>query len=596
MAKKMGGSSNKDAESDVGRKRQAVKSSVSGKDGKLDAALRARAATDEAIEIGLIEESPEPILRTSSTGAVLFANSAAGHLLRHWRIARGELLPAPWSDVLAGLMADKNPHAAVEMECDGRIYSLALHAIRARGYVNVWGRDVTESRQAEAEARRIVHHDPLTGLPNRTLFQDRLEQTVRQSRRARTMAAVHLINLDYFKEINDTIGHTVGDELLKAVAERLRGVVRDTDTIARLGADEFAVIQGDLKETEGADILAQKILDGFKKSLPVDGHNIDSSATLGISLFPHDGEDAQQILRNADLALFHAKSDMRGGYRFFVSKMNETVQRRRAIEQDLRIALERQEFTLYYQPKLNIRDCRVGGMEALIRWRHPEHGFLSPAEFIPVAERSRLIVPIGEWSLFEACRRTKAWHDAGLPKTKVAVNLSAVQFREKTLVETVKWVLDAIEFDPEYLELEITESVAMSDVEDTVLLFKRLADLGLSLSIDDFGTGYSSLSYLKRFPVKRIKIDKAFVSDIGTDQNPGAIARAVTTLGHSFGMEITAEGVETEQQLNFLLDIGCDEVQGYFFSRPLSSDDFRTFLDAFDQTQPAVAAIVQRNR
>lgn len=551
---------------------------------------------EKLIETGLIDECPEPILRASSAGAVLFANAAAGHLLRHWRIALGEAMPAPWSDVLAGLIADKNPFTTIEMECEGRVYSLTLHAVGARSHINIWGRDVTEARRAEAEARRIVHHDPLTGLPNRTLFQDRLEQTVRQARRARTLAAVHLINLDYFKEINDTVGHAVGDDLLKAVADRLRGVVRDTDTIARLGADEFAVIQGDLKETEGADILAQKILDGFKKSLPVNGHTIDSSATLGISLFPHDGEDSQQILRNADLALFHAKSDMRGGYRFFVSKMNETVQRRRAIEQDLRVALERQEFTLYYQPKLNIHGCRIAGMEALIRWRHPEHGFLSPAEFIPVAERSRLIVPIGEWSLFEACRRTKAWHDSGLPKTKVAVNLSAVQFREKTLVETVKWVLDAIELDPECLELEITESVAMSDVDDTVTLFKRLADLGVSLSIDDFGTGYSSLSYLKRFPVKRIKIDKAFVSDIGTDQNPGAIARAVTTLGHSFGMEITAEGVETEQQLNFLLDIGCDEIQGYFFSRPLSPDDFRSFLDAFDQTQPAVATVVQRNR
>ncbi len=579
-------------------------SGTSAKDVGVGAALTGKSGKDSPlgdpaerlIEAGLIDECPEPILRASSAGAVLFANAAAGHLLRHWRIARGEAMPAPWSDVLTGLTADKNPFTTVEMECEERVYSLTLHAVGARGHVNIWGRDVTEARRAEAEARRIVHHDPLTGLPNRTLFQDRLEQTVRQARRARTLAAVHLINLDYFKEINDTVGHAVGDDLLKAVADRLRGVVRDTDTIARLGADEFAVIQGDLKETEGADILAQKILDGFKKSLPVNGHTIDSSATLGISLFPHDGEDSQQILRNADLALFHAKSDMRGGYRFFVSKMNETVQRRRAIEQDLRVALERQEFTLYYQPKLNIHGCRIAGMEALIRWRHPEHGFLSPAEFIPVAERSRLIVPIGEWSLFEACRRTKAWHDSGLPKTKVAVNLSAVQFREKTLVETVKWVLDAIELDPECLELEITESVAMSDVEDTITLFKRLADLGVSLSIDDFGTGYSSLSYLKRFPVKRIKIDKAFVSDIGTDQNPGAIARAVTTLGHSFGMEITAEGVETEQQLNFLLDIGCDEIQGYFFSRPLSPDDFRSFLDAFDQTQPAVATVVQRNR
>jgi len=566
-------------------------------EGGIIAPLRQSPQTAAAsVAEGMVDECPEPILRLSPDGVILFANAAAGHVLRHWRVASGETVPAPWRDVLAGLMAEKNSTTAVEIECEGKLYDLRLQAVHSPGHVNVWGQDVTEVRRAESEARRIVHHDSLTGLPNRNLFLDRLEQIVRQARRAKVMAAVHLVDLDYFKEVNDTIGHATGDELLKAVAERLRRIVRDTDTIARLGADEFAVIQGDLKESEGADTLAQKILDGFKKPLPVNGRDLDASVTVGVSLYPYDGEDPQQILRNADLALFHAKSDSRGGYRFFVSKMNETVQRRRAIEQDLRVALERQEFALYYQPKLSLKTCHIGGMESLIRWRHPEHGFLSPAEFIPVAERSRLIVPIGEWALFEACRRARAWQDSGMAKMKVEVNLSAVQFREKTLVETIKWVLDAIELEPECLELEITETVAMSDIEDTVQVFKNLADLGVSLSIDDFGTGYSSLSYLKRFPVKRIKIDKAFVSDIGTEHNPGAIARAVTTLGHSFGMEITAEGVETEQQLSFLLDIGCDEVQGYLFSRPLNSDDFRSFVDTFDQTQPAVAAVLRRQR
>jgi diguanylate cyclase (GGDEF)-like protein len=544
---------------------------------------------------GFAEECPEPILRVSPEGLVLFVNDPADFLLRCWRVGIGDTLPPPWQNTLGTLIAGAAPLSTVELKCDGRIFALTLQPVRALGYVNIWGRDMTDARRAEVEAQRVVHHDPLTGLPNRTLFLDRLEQTVLQARRARTQAAVHLVNLDYFKEINDTVGHSIGDRILKAVAERLLATVRDSDTVARLSADEFAVIQGDLRETEGADVLARKVLDSFKAPLSVDGQTHKCSATVGVSLFPDDGDDAPKILRHADLALFHAKNEERGGYRFFIAKMNETVQRRRVIEQDLNVALDRQEFILHYQPKLNVRIGAIGGMEALIRWRHPEKGFLSPGEFIPVAERSRLIVPIGEWSLFEACRRTKAWHDAGLPKAKAAVNLSAVQLREKTLVESVTWILDATGFDSQYLELEITESVAMRDVEETVRLFKRLADLGVSLSIDDFGTGYSSLSYLKRFPVSRIKIDRAFIADIGTEQNSGAIARAVTTLGHSFGMEITAEGVETREQMDLLLDIGCDEIQGYFFSRPLSADDFAKFIGAMDPGHPALAAIHQRN-
>jgi diguanylate cyclase (GGDEF)-like protein len=401
--------------------------------------------------------------------------------------------------------------------------------------------------------------------------------------------------LDFFKEINDTAGHAVGDGILKAMAERLLDTVRDTNTVARLSVDEFAIIQGELREIDGANVLAQKILEAFITPLTVDGKAHKCSVTLGISLFPDDGEDSSAILRHADIALFNAKNEQRGGYRFYIAKMNEALQRRRVIEQDLTGALDRQEFVLHYQPKLDVQAGVVGGIEALIRWRHPEKGFVSPGDFIPVAERSRMIVPIGEWSLFETCRRTNAWHDAGLPKAKAAVNLSAVQRRDKSLIESIRWILDSTGLDPRYLELEITESVAMRDVEDTIRLFKRITDIGVSLSIDDFGTGYSSLSYLKRFPVKRIKIDRAFVSDIGVDPTSGAIARAVTTLGHGFGMQITAEGVETREQLEFLLDIGCDEIQGYFYSKPLGAEDFAKFIAQHDAAQPAVAAVRQRH-
>lgn len=455
-------------------------------------------------------------------------------------------------------------------------------------------RHVAGGPAANAKEHSFAHHDALTGLPDRALFRDRLEQALRQARRNRSRIAVHLLDLDGFKEINDGVGHTVGDVILKTVADRLSRSLREIDTVARMSADEFAVIQPDLREIDGAAVLAQKLLGTLSAPVRADGQTVDISATIGVTVFPEDAEDPQEVLRNADLALQHAKTEARGTYRFFVAAMNETIQRRRTIEKDLKLALERAEFLLYFQPKLNIKTNRITGMEALIRWQHPDQGFLSPAEFIPIAERSRLIVPIGTWALGEACAFAKGLRDANLPPVKVAVNLSAVQFREKDLVDVVRGALDQSGLDPGLLELEITETVAMTHADETIGVFRRLADLGVSLSIDDFGTGYSSLSYLKNFPVHRIKIDKAFVDDIGTDQNPGAIARAVTTLAHSFAMEVTAEGVESEAQLSFLDGIGCDEIQGYYFSRPLAVEPFKMFLDNFDQTQPVIAAVARR--
>jgi len=316
----------------------------------------------------------------------------------------------------------------------------------------------------------------------------------------------------------------------------------------------------------------------------IDGQDAYIGASIGITVFPDDAMNCEEVLRNADLALSYGKNDDRGNYRFFVTQMHDDIQRRRSIEEDMRGGLERGEFGLHYQPKLDIRTNRITGMEALVRWNHPEQGFMSPAELIPVAERSKLIIPLGEWVLREACLKNKAWTDAGLGPVKVAVNLSAVQFHQEGLVDMVKQTLTDTGLDPSQLELEITESLAMRDAESSIELCAKLAVFGVSLSIDDFGTGYSSLSYLKKFPVQRIKIDKAFVDDIDDEKNSGAIARAVTTLGHSFGMEITAEGVETEQQLGFLRVLGCDEIQGYYFPRPLPDGEFEEFLKNFEDT------------
>lgn len=562
-----------------------------GKEGR--SADKARSEEQDIASLARIpEESPSPMVRVALDATVLYRNSPAVQLMDFWRIDVGGRLPSPWRETVIDTIHARQA-MAFELRCGDSVFALLFQPIVENGYVNIYGHDITDSKATEERAQHMTSHDALTGLPNRALFRDRLEQTLRQARRARKLAAVHLVDFDHFKEINDSLGHTVGDELLKTMAGRIKDCVRESDTVARLGADEFAIIQVDPTDVDGVASLAQKVMGVIAPPVAIGDHTVHCSATVGLTVFPDDSDDPQEILRNADLALFHAKAEARGTYRFFVATMNETIQRRRAIESDLRMALEREEFMLYYQPKLNIVTNRITGMEALIRWRHPEQGFLSPAEFIPIAERSRLIVPIGAWALAEACRQVRAWQDARLPGIKVAVNLSAVQFREKDLVQMVEKTLVDTGLDSRFLEIEITEGVAMNNAVETIDVFDALAGLGVSLSIDDFGTGYSSLSYLKDFPVQRIKIDKAFVDDIGTDKNPGAIAKAITTLGHSFGMEITAEGVETESQLDFLQSLDCDEIQGYFFSRPLNAVECRTFIDDFDQTQPAVAAVAR---
>ncbi len=528
----------------------------------------------------LSEENPDPVMRVSTQGAVLYANFAAIGLLTYLEIDIGDRLPKNWGALIdeAGL---RKTAIDKEMQCGDNFYILTLQPVVDADYINIYGRDITQTKETE---HQIVNFDDLTGLPNRALFQDRLEQVLVLARRTGKLAAVHLIDLDHFKDINETMGHHTGDVLLQGIAERLRGCVRTSDTVARLGGDEFGIIQVDPADADGVAVLAQKLLNCFANPFDIDGREIHTNASIGITVFPDDAENPEQALRNADLALYHGKGEGRGTYRFFVSKMHEDIQRRRSIEDDMRMGLHRGEFVLHYQPKLNIATNCITGMEALVRWNHPQQGFMSPAEFIPVAERSKLIVPLGEWVLHEACSRNKAWTDAGLGPIKVAVNISAVQLQETDLKELVQGVLEDTGLDPSQLELEITESLAMNNAEASIELFKDLFNLGVSISIDDFGTGYSSLAYLRSFPVQRIKIDKAFVDDIGTDENPGVIARAVTTLGHSFGMEITAEGVETEDQLSFLRSLGCDEIQGYFFSRPLPGQELEAFLKNYEET------------
>jgi diguanylate cyclase (GGDEF)-like protein len=536
---------------------------------------------EQSVSIARIsEESPNPVLRVSKTGDVLYANKPSDVLLSHWHVDVGGCLPVDWCEALDKVFRGKKTED-LELRCVGRCFALTLQPVEDGGYINIYARDITELKVAEDQ---IVNYDDLTGLPNRALFQDRLHQVLGHARRSGKLAAIHLVNLDHFKEVNETMGREAGDRLLQGIGGRLLDCVRTSDTVARLGGDEFGIIQVEPIDTDGVAILARKLLKCLEAPFEINARKVFIGASVGITVFPDDVESPEDVLRNADLALSNGKGEERGGFRFYVAQMKEDIQRRRSIEDDMREGLARGEFVLHYQPKLDIVCNRITGMEALVRWNHPEKGFMPPNEFIPVAERSKLIIPLGEWVLREACAHNKALTDSGLGPIKVAVNLSAEQFRSDGLVDMVTTVLKDTGLDPNQLELEITETLAMHDAEESIDQCRALADLGLSLSIDDFGTGYSSLSYLKNFPVQRIKIDKVFVDDINGEENSGVIARAVTTLGHSFGMEITAEGVETEEQLNFLRSLGCDEIQGYYFSRPLPGDELEKFLKNFEDT------------
>jgi len=534
------------------------------------------------------EENPDPVMRVTADCHVVYANRPAMTLLAMWEIETGDRLPVAWCQAVAAAIRERKM-IEEELECGDKFYALMIQSVAGGEYVNIFGRDITKRKATEDQ---IVNYDDVTGLPNRALFQDRLKQVLSHARRTGKFAAVHLVDLDDFKVINETMGLDAGDALLKGVAERLSAVIRTSDTVARLGGDEFGIIQVEPADTDGVAVLATKLLDCLQPPFHIKDQQVHSGASIGVTVYPNDAGNPDEMLRNADMALYHGKGESRGTYRFFVAKMNDDIQNRRQLEADMRLGIERGEFLLHYQPKLHLGSDRVTGYEALIRWQHPERGFMPPGQFIAVAERSKLIVPLGEWALKEACRQNKQWTDLGLGAGKVAVNLSAVQLNEVALTAMIKKALDETGLDPAQLELEITESLAMKNPDSTVGLFNDLAKLGLSLSIDDFGTGYSSLAYLKNFPVQRIKIDKAFVDDIGQGKNgnanSGAIARAVTTLGHSFGMEITAEGVENEAQLGFLRDLGCDEIQGYYFSRPQPAAEAEKFLRAFMATSKPV--------
>jgi diguanylate cyclase (GGDEF)-like protein/PAS domain S-box-containing protein len=461
---------------------------------------------------------------------------------------------------------------------------------RFKGYRGI-GRDITEQKQVEEKIRHMAHHDALTQLPNRVLLHDRIGQAIAKAQRSREALALLFIDLDRFKTVNDSLGHHVGDRLLKSVAARLEACTRGSDTIARIGGDEFVVLLSDLDEPENARHVAQKVLDALSAPVEIDGHELRVTPSIGICAYPHDGHDVEALMRNADTAMYHAKQMGRNNYQFFTQAMNDAAQERLLLENDLRHAVERGEFVLHYQPQVDLRTGGIIGFEALVRWQHPQRGLVAPSHFIGAAEETGLIGQIGEWVLREACSQARAWHDAGHAGLQVAVNCSAQQFQREGFVETVGRVLRETRLASPRLDLEITESVIIHHSEEVIARFESLDDMGVRISIDDFGTGYSSLSYLKRFAIHQLKIDQSFVRDISSDPDDAAIVSAIIAIAHSLGLQVVAEGVEAAEQLAFLRSLGCDAAQGYFFSRPVPADEFARLLDqSSPQTRAAMGA------
>ncbi|MDD3354199.1 EAL domain-containing protein [Zoogloea sp.] len=467
---------------------------------------------------------------------------------------------------------------------DGSLYPAALsisavrdHNGRISHYVAVFS-DITERKATEARIAFLAQHDPLTGLPNRTLLHDRLDQALATAARMHGRIALMFLDLDRFKTINDSLGHMVGDRLLQGVAERLSGCVRDSDTVSRQGGDEFLIVLTNIHAPGDAARVAEKILARLEAPFEVDGHLLGTSFSIGIALYPEDGASVETLMKNADTAMYHAKESGRNTYRFFDELMNANALERLQLENVLRRALERQEFQLYYQPQVDLASGRIIGMEALLRWFSSELGSVSPAHFIPLAEECGLIVPIGEWVLEEACRQARTWQDRGFPAVPVAVNLSAMQFRRDDIVATVRKALANSALDGQWLELELTESLLMQSGSNVEATLAALKTLGVRMSIDDFGTGYSSLAYLKRFPVDRLKIDQSFVRDVTDDPDDAAIVRAIIQMGRSLRLEVIAEGTESPEQMDFLRDEGCTAAQGYLFSPPLPADAISELL------------------
>jgi diguanylate cyclase (GGDEF)-like protein/PAS domain S-box-containing protein len=518
----------------------------------------------------------------------LAVNNATVH---HYGYSREEFLAMtikdmrPFEDIPALLDSVSKVTAGFDMagirrhrKKDGSIIYVEINShtitFAGRRAEVVLANDVTERKWMEEKIKHMAFHDALTTLPNRILFNDRLTLALAHAHRNKEMVAVLFLDLDRFKGINDALGHTVGDQLLRSVADRVKSCIRDEDTVARFAGDEFTLLLLGITQEEHVIDIARKILGAFKRLWMIGGHELYITTSIGIALYPNNGEDAETLLKNADTAMYHAKEQGRNNYQFYTPAMHAKSFEKMMLESSLRRALDREEFVVYYQPLVNISSGQVVGMEALVRWRHPDRGLILPEEFLALSENTRLIVFIDELVLYTVCLQCKAWQDAGFQPTCVAVNISAHTFQQPNLVETIMSVLQKTGLDPHFLGLEITEGIAMQDIETTIHNLAKLSDLGIQISIDDFGTGFSSLYYLKKFPIHKLKISQHFVSGIVTDQNDKMIVSSVIALAQNLKFKVVAEGVETEEQHIFLNQRQCDEMQGYLFCKPFPAEAF----------------------
>jgi diguanylate cyclase len=443
-------------------------------------------------------------------------------------------------------------------------------------------------QEANEELQRMALQDGLTKLPNRILLEDRLGQSIVHAQRSRSVCAVLFVDLDRFKTVNDTLGHFIGDEVLKEVAARLLASVRAADTVSRIGGDEFVVLLGEISQADDAARTAGKIIAALARPFQILGHELVITPSIGISLFPFHGKDARALISNADAAMYGVKKSGRNNFQFFSEENTTFFPERLQMENELRQAVARRQFELHYQPRVTVADGEVIGMEALLRWRHPLKGMVMPDDFIPLAEETGLILPIGDWALQEACRQNRAWQDKGLPPVRVAVNISALQFHQKDLLDRIGQALKKSGLAPGYLELEITESVVMQKASEAIGTLQQLARMGVHISIDDFGTGYSSLSYLKRFPLHTLKIDSSFIRELSTNQDDATIVRAIVAMAHNLRLRVVAEGVESKEQLGLLHAMGADEYQGYHHSKPVGAADFEQILTVLRRRESTV--------
>jgi len=552
----------------------------------------------------IIRSMNDVLIVVSPEGSILNVNGAACRLLGY---EEADLVGRPIAMILGGRRrSEKLDWDTLSGACtdekvcltrDGRAIPVSFSTAvmsdgdgKPLGLICV-GQDITERKRAEEQIARMAYYDGLTNLPNRKLFQDRLDMAIHQALRHDHLLALLFLDLDDFKRINDIFGHSVGDLLLQEVGERLKLSVRKGDslsrygaeddpnfTVARFGGDEFGIILPEILNAEDAAKVAGRILARMAKPFHLEGREVFIGASIGITICPFDGSDSDTILKNADSAMYHAKGQMKNNFQFYKQSMNEAAIRKLSLENSLRRALERNEFVLHYQPQMDLRTGQIVGMESLIRWNHPVRGMISPAEFIPLAEETGQILPIGRWALRTACMQAKTWQKAGLKRLHISVNLSAQQFKHQSIREDITSALVDSGLDPQYLVLEITESILMQNTDATVAILRELSDMGLRIAMDDFGTGYSSLGYLRRLPLHLLKIDRSFIRDVDTNPDDAAIARAIVAMAHSLKLTVLAEGVETQEQMIFLRGLQCDGMQGFLLSRPVPATEASRFM------------------